>query len=782
MARISVSGVSKIKLNDDLQTSLAVVADSSPVGYVLVARDGEVFYANKSASSMLDSKLSVLKRRGIARLLIAAQTEFLDTTGQLILLSAQKLENLLVSGGFDLRYMGKYLRFQLHTSAVEGSADSLRVYSITDVSSEYLAKEKFQAISEHIGEGLLVASPHGIVTDCNAEWRSLFGLDPDYRAVGRPVDEVLAELPLTDLDRDIHTILTQILEGKRTDLYVRIQSSERHLHITINPVLAEDDLVAVLVAARDITALVEKTLEANDMAQKAQRHARELGELAQLSQVIGFSQEQTLQKYLTKTASLLQSPAVDIYLYQPSKQLLVNSATAGGSDLAMAYQLSDDVPISQAFVGRKVVSWLGGVSHSSPMLAVPITVHSKTLGIIAVGGKNRGYLSHDTRLLNLVATRLAVLVENTNLYQDVNARRERWEAVFQYTEEGIVIFDRHSRIVGFNPACAKLTGFGLRESIGQPFTKIIRSVSPEGADMSMVSPMNKVLAEGATVTNSQQLLSNKRGDRVWTLISYSPIFDDNGRVTSGIAIIRNISKDQEVEEIKSDFISIVSHELRTPLTAIKGFLSMILKRDFGELTDKQFHFLNRVYQSNQRMINLVEDLLDMSSIESGKINLTPMPIVLETIIADVVTELASKGFERQIMLKVTRRQRLPLVLADETRLRQILVNLIDNAIKYSLPGTEVVIDFRVAGDELVTTINDSGVGISPANMERLFTRFGRVYNPMSLSAGGTGLGLYIVKNLVESHGGRIWVTSKEGKGSKFSFSLPIAKQLPLLRS
>jgi len=251
-------------------------------------------------------------------------------------------------------------------------------------------------------------------------------------------------------------------------------------------------------------------------------------------------------------------------------------------------------------------------------------------------------------------------------------------------------------------------------------------------------------------------------------------------VTSGIAIIRNTTKDREVEEIKSDFISIVSHELRTPLTAIKGFLSMTLKNDFGALSEKQFHYLSRVYQSNQRMIDLVEDLMDATYIESGKITLNIAPVALDNIVSNVVSELAAKGAAGHIMINVRRRQRLPLVLADETRLHQIVLNLVDNAIKYSMPGTEVIVSFQVKGDELITTVTDHGVGIGKSQMERLFTKFGRIFNPLSVQAGGTGLGLYIVKNLVESHDGRIWVTSQEGKGSRFNFSLPIAKQLPLI--
>jgi PAS domain S-box-containing protein len=427
------------------------------------------------------------------------------------------------------------------------------------------------------------------------------------------------------------------------------------------------------------------------------------------------------------------------------------------------------------------------VNHRDPeasgqpnLLAVPIAYQAKTIGVLVVSHRPEVYGNHDIRLLRLVTDRLAVIVENAELYNEVNARRERWEAVFQFAEEGIVIFDKSGAVVGFNPAAAKLTGASGNEAIGRPFTQVVTAVTPEGVDLTALSPIWRVLSEGEVVAKRPQLLQTKDGSTVWTEISYSPIFSDAGEVTSGIAVISSTQKEREVEAAKSDFISIVSHELRTPLTAIKGFLSMLLGQDFGDLTDKQSHFLSRVYQTNQRMISLVEDLLDMSHIESGKIRLKILPVAMEPILAEVTSDLAAKAAERQINLKTNRKYRLPLVLADETRLRQILINLVDNAIKYSLPGSEVAVDFRVRGNELVTSVRDQGVGITASHIERLFQRFGRIYNPMSMQAGGTGLGLYIVKNLVESHGGRIWVTSREGKGSRFSFSLPVAKQLPLL--
>jgi PAS domain S-box-containing protein len=648
------------------------------------------------------------------------------------------------------------------------------IINIRDITSLYLEREKLRTIQAHIQDGMIMTDVQGTVTELNDEWASLFGLKAS------PIGQSLLSTIFNDkirFDREPKGVLQQVLTGKRLMVYAELD--DRHLQVSFGPIMRANTVTGAVVTARDITPLIKKTVEANEMAAKAQRHLRELSLLADLTTVVGFNINGIYQKYLAKISSLLESDSVGFFIYESAKQELVRRAAMGETAAEPErVAITNNALIARTFVARKRLAQTAESGRAS--LAIPIMHHSKTLGVIMVGRSQRDYGEHEARLLGLVATRLAVLIENSSLFHEVNARRERWEAVFRFTDEGIIIFDREARIVGFNPASVAITQYEVTEAIGKPFTRIIKTVSVEGTDMANVSPIKRALQEGVTITKSEQLIEARTGGRIWTEISYSPIFDDAGNVTSGIAIIRNTQKDREVEEIKSDFISIVSHELRTPLTAIKGFLSMVLKRDFGDLTDKQSHFLSRVYQSNQRMIDLVEDLLESSHIETGKINLTINPVAIEGIIAEVVAEEAGKAAAKQLLIKVNRRQRLPLILADETRLRQILVNLVDNAIKYSLPESEIKVDFKIKGDELITTVTDQGVGITPSQFDRLFTKFGRIYNPMSVQAGGTGLGLYIVKNLVEAHGGRVWVTSREGRGSRFSFSLPIAKQLPLL--
>ncbi|HEY2004480.1 MAG TPA: ATP-binding protein [Candidatus Saccharimonadia bacterium] len=650
--------------------------------------------------------------------------------------------------------------------------------NIRDITALYHEKEKFQIIQSNISDGLMMVEANGRVIEHNDEWKRLFNIDEQL--AGQNFVDILNLCKDFTIDRPPSNMLSEVLGGKRITSYGQFETRGRHIQMALSPVMSAGQVTGVVVTARDITPLIEKTVEANEMAAKAQRHLRELSQLAELSGIVGFNVSNIFQKYLAKTASLIDCTSVSIYLYDPIEQQLIRrQTTSPGPDDQPTLELGSAHPAAQALATRNAVRSRPDDAITYHQLAVPITHHSKSLGSLLVGRHERPFGEHETRLARLVATRLAVLVENANLYHDVNARRERWEAVFRFTDEGIVIFDRSGSIVGFNPASTEITQYLAAEAIGKPFSKIIQTVGPDDVTNSP-NPLERVLGEGVTIAKSEQLILNRTGNRIWTEISYSPIFDDAGRITSGIAIIRNTTKDREVEEIKSDFISIVSHELRTPLTAIKGFLSMTLKNDFGQLSEKQFHYLSRVYQSNQRMIDLVEDLMDATYIESGKINLTISPVAMESVISEVVSELAGKGAANQIMINVRRRQRLPLVLADETRLHQIVLNLVDNAIKYSMPGTTVEVDFKIQDDELITTVSDHGVGISKNQIDRLFTKFGRIFNPLSVQAGGTGLGLYIVKNLVESHGGRIWVTSIEGRGSKFHFSLPIAKQLPLL--
>jgi two-component system phosphate regulon sensor histidine kinase PhoR len=235
-------------------------------------------------------------------------------------------------------------------------------------------------------------------------------------------------------------------------------------------------------------------------------------------------------------------------------------------------------------------------------------------------------------------------------------------------------------------------------------------------------------------------------------------------------ILRDVTAQKETEQMQRDLVSIVSHELRAPLTAIKGFAkTLVLKRDTMDGGQRDL-YLATVNEQADRLARLVEDLLQVSRIDARRLKLEPAAVDLGRTVDPLPQQFASKWAGRPIRVRVPPGT---LAWADPRKLEEILINLIDNAIKYSPAGTPVWVSARKADGEVEVSIEDRGIGISPEHVASLFQKFHRVSTPETRDIGGTGLGLYIVKGLVEAQGGRVWVESVPGSGSTFSFTLPV---------
>jgi DNA-binding response OmpR family regulator/two-component sensor histidine kinase len=229
--------------------------------------------------------------------------------------------------------------------------------------------------------------------------------------------------------------------------------------------------------------------------------------------------------------------------------------------------------------------------------------------------------------------------------------------------------------------------------------------------------------------------------------------------------------------MKTEFVSIVSHELRTPLTTIKGFTDMVLEGDAGEINEEQREFLTIVKQDSDRLVALVNDLLDISRIESGRIDLDIKALDLGSVVRDVVRTLKPSIDEKGQTLQVDIDPELSPIMGDSDRLHQVVTNLLSNAYKYTPDSGSLTIKVAKEGDLAKVSVSDTGVGISKEDQERLFTRFFRADSSLTRDVGGTGLGLTIVKSLVEMHGGTVSVVSEPGIGSTFSFTIPIGVSL-----
>jgi len=229
-----------------------------------------------------------------------------------------------------------------------------------------------------------------------------------------------------------------------------------------------------------------------------------------------------------------------------------------------------------------------------------------------------------------------------------------------------------------------------------------------------------------------------------------------------------------IDQAKTEFLSVASHQLRTPLTAIKGYVSMLLEGDFGQVTAEQRETLNTVFESSQRLVSLISDLLDLSRIESGRMEFDFTAVDLCNVIDSIMAELAPKAKAKGLYLYFDQVNRAcPEIKADEEKIRQALINLIDNGIKYTVHGG-VTIRLQVVGKQLRFSVADTGIGVDPKEKTRLFEKFFRSDSAIATTREGTGLGIYVVKKIVESHHGTIWFDSPGiGQGTTFYVELPI---------
>jgi signal transduction histidine kinase len=241
---------------------------------------------------------------------------------------------------------------------------------------------------------------------------------------------------------------------------------------------------------------------------------------------------------------------------------------------------------------------------------------------------------------------------------------------------------------------------------------------------------------------------------------------------------------KEVDKLKDEFVSVASHELRTPMTAIKSYLWMALAGKGGDLSEKQKYYLDRAYNSCDRLIKLVNDMLNISRIESGRMSFTFADVDMITLVEDTFAEVKPRADELGLNLILTKpEQALPHVIADTDKIKEVVINLIGNSLKFTPPGGNITVNFEISKDMVVTHVSDNGAGIVADDMSKLFSKFGLLegsYTNNRNVSMGTGLGLYICKNIVEIHNGKIWAYSAgKGKGSTFSFSLPFFNEVVL---
>jgi two-component system, OmpR family, phosphate regulon sensor histidine kinase PhoR len=361
-------------------------------------------------------------------------------------------------------------------------------------------------------------------------------------------------------------------------------------------------------------------------------------------------------------------------------------------------------------------------------------------------------------------------------YQRMALEKQRAEALLESMSEGLIAVDESGQIVMVNSVAARLLQLQSRADIfGKSFFKAVQLFDKDTGKTPLTQEQLPVYTTLQSGNMTMAVLALHHADAKKTLVnvSSSPISLE-GKTVGAIILMRDVTKEKEIDRMKTEFISLASHQLRTPLSAIRWFTEMLLSGDAGKMSQEQEEFAKNIYDSTQRMIDLVNSLLNISRIESGRIIVDPKPTDLTVLVNGVVNDLQAKIEQKHQTLIVSVHKDLPKINLDPHLIGQVFMNFLTNAIKYTPSGGEISVFVSRKDDELVSQITDNGYGIPASQQDRLFQKFFRAENIVKVETDGTGLGLYLVKAIIESSGGKVWFKSEEGKGTSFWFSLPMS--------
>jgi PAS domain S-box-containing protein len=414
---------------------------------------------------------------------------------------------------------------------------------------------------------------------------------------------------------------------------------------------------------------------------------------------------------------------------------------------------------------------------------VPIMSKNRFLGMMMVGSfKVHRFAQYEVDLLMAFGSQIGSALENAQLYDEVNKGKRYIENLVENAGDVIFSTDLEDRILTWNRGAEIIMGYSKAEVIGQHLSILL---PPER--FHELEEMRAKVEISGSLRDIEVRSKRKDGGMIYLSLSISPIRDVEGKIVAFLRVAKDTTEKRryerrlkELDKMKSDFVSNVSHELRTPLTSIKGSVDNMLDGLTGSLNEKQVRYLARIKSNADRLSRLINDLLDLSRIESGRVEVRSTTLTLTALAEEVAEHLKSLAAEKLIRIEVPSPDPKITVWADRDKVTQVLINLIGNAVKFTPQNGKVTVALEKKGDDYVQiSIDDTGPGILPEEKNKIFSKFYQFADIDKQKPKGSGLGLAISKALVEMHGGRIWVESEVGKGSTFYFTLPARQPFTL---
>lgn len=523
-----------------------------------------------------------------------------------------------------------------------------------------------------------------------------------------------------------------------------------------------------------------------------QRRNAELAALNRLGAILAesLSLEHTLQAALAELLAAVGSPLGAVYLLREGSFALaaavaqskgvadllpaalagaVPDVPADGPARVAATTLPDDLRKAVVAAGADG-AWLAG-----------LVTKAETEGFLVVAA---GAEEPDASLLSASARQIAVAVQNAQLFEESVTRRQHTEAIIQNMADGVLVLDKQDRISACNPALRNILGILHEDLVGRSIHEFRDSPDPGLAALWEIGAPSADLMEQLQAMSYDSASASEMPFVVRREVSlsaplnrivmvYTTQLRDLAHNPMGqVRLVRDITRERELDRMKSDFISIVSHELRTPLFYIKGFIELLLQ---GKAEDPKVRteFLHIIRDQTDHLSKLVEDILDTSKMEQGSLVLKRERVPVEDLIRQAVADAEGMAANAGVELRVEVAEPLPEVIGDFVRLKQVMTNLIGNAIKFSKSGSVATIRGLRKPGEVWVQVQDQGAGIPAHSLPHVFDKFFQAESSQTRSTGGVGLGLYIARQIVENLGGRIWAESEPGRGSTFTFALPV---------
>ena len=420
-------------------------------------------------------------------------------------------------------------------------------------------------------------------------------------------------------------------------------------------------------------------------------------------------------------------------------------------------------------------------------MTVPLWFGDQFEGTLTVAfSKNISAYDAETQVIIKCGVHIASALAHARLHSVVENERTRLRIILDQLPEGILITEVASGSVSYaNPAAEQLLGISLEHLVGTPLDRHLQmptDIDPVGQTM---LPWNFVVVRALseeTVKTQETLVKRPDGSSVITLCSSAPLFSEKEVLTGAVLVFQDISAQKDLEQLKNEFIAMASHELRSPITAIQGFAELLHTDDshvHASATARRKRALQQIIKQSHHLTTLIEEMLDLTRIEQVRFTINRTPQNVFKILSDVVESFVMTNNDHHIHLKIEEIETSETLVSnlDGERMVQVFSNVMSNAIKYSSAGSVIEVGLRAknksnASKEVIVWVKDRGIGIPASELPRIFQRFHRVES-LDPSISGLGIGLYLVKEIVSHHEGRVWVESVEGQGSTFYIQLPL---------